>query len=242
MSIKKFIPNTITSMNLLSGIFGVIVTFSGRLDLAFLLMLAASVFDFCDGLAARALHSYSDIGKELDSLSDLVSFGVLPALMLYKLMAFQQSGWVIYLPLVLAVFSALRLAKFNVDERQHHSFIGLPTPASAIICGSLCCYIYCEQFTVMAEWAAGPFFIPAVAVILSALMISEIPMFSMKANKDEKNPVLSFKRIAFFSIVAIIAIVVLVAKLHWSMIPLMSFATYVLMNVLFMLSPATASK
>ena len=94
----------------------------------------------------------------------------------------------------------------------------------------------------MAEWAAGPFFIPAVAVVLSALMISEIPMFSMKANKDEKNPVLSFKRIAFFSIVAIIAIVVLVAKLHWSMIPLMSFATYVLMNVLFMLSPATASK
>ena len=242
MKIKKYIPNTITSMNLLSGLIGVIATFGGRLDIAFLLMLAAAAFDFCDGFAARLLHSYSDIGKELDSLSDMVSFGVLPALMMHKLMSFQQTGWVIYIPLIIAVFSALRLAKFNVDERQHYSFIGLPTPSCAIICGSLCSFIYSEQFSGISGWAASPYIIPAIAVVLSLLLVSEIPMFSMKGSKEGKDTVLSFKRIAFLTIVVLIAIAVFVAGLHWTLIPLMSFVTYVLMNVLFMLSPATASK
>jgi len=242
MKITKYIPNTITSMNLLSGLIGVIATFSGRLDLAFLLMLAAAVFDFCDGLAARALHAYSDIGKELDSLSDMVSFGVLPALMMHKLMTFQQTGWVTFIPLVLAVFSGLRLAKFNVDERQHHSFIGLPTPSSAIICGSLCSFIYSEQFSAVSGWAASPYIIPAISIVLSLLLVSEIPMFSMKKASGEKDTVLSFKRTAFLTIVVLIAVAVLVAGLHWTLIPLMSFVAYIVMNLLFMLSPSTASK
>ena len=97
-------------MNLLSGILGVIFALQGNIQTAFILMLAAACFDFCDGLAARLLGAYSEVGKELDSLSDLVSFGVLPAIMLYC--ATGSCGWICYIPLIIAVFSALRLAKF----------------------------------------------------------------------------------------------------------------------------------
>lgn len=231
MGLKKHIPNTITSMNLLCGIFGVIVALEGRVDRAFLLMLAAAVFDFCDGFAARLLKAYSPVGKELDSLSDVVSFGVLPALVLYRLMAFQVRGWIVYLPLVLAVFSALRLAKFNVDERQHATFLGLPTPAAAMICGSLAYYVWNEPFTVLAQWCGTLWFVPAVAVVLSALLVCEVPMFSLKPAKED--PVAGFKRTAFFSIVVIIAVMVAVLRFNWSMTVLMTFTAYILMNLIF---------
>ena len=231
MGLKKHIPNTITSMNLLCGIFGVIVALEGRVDRAFLLMLAAAVFDFCDGFAARLLKAYSPVGKELDSLSDVVSFGVLPALVLHRLMAFQVRGWIVYLPLVLAVFSALRLAKFNVDERQHTTFLGLPTPAAAMICGSLAYYVWNEPFTVLAQWCGTLWFVPAVAVVLSALLVCEVPMFSLKPAKED--PVAGFKRTAFFSIVVIIAVMVAVLRFNWSMIVLMTFTAYILMNLIF---------
>ena len=125
-------------MNLLCGLVAVVFVFAGDSGTAFALMLAAAIFDLCDGLAARALGAFSPIGGELDSLSDMVSFGVLPSLMLHRLM--RDSGApsaLCFIPLVLAVFSALRLAKFNVDERQHESFLGLATPACAIFCGVL---------------------------------------------------------------------------------------------------------
>ena len=119
----------------LTRILSYLLHYKARLIIAAVCMvLAAAVFDFLDGLAARALDAYSDIGKELDSLCDVVSFGVLPALMLYRTMVdLSGAGVFCCLPLVLAVFSALRLAKFNVDERQHGSFLGLPTPAAAMI-------------------------------------------------------------------------------------------------------------
>ena len=152
MIIRKAIPDIITSLNLLCGVLGVMFTFNGRPDIAFCMMLAAAVFDFLDGLAARALDAYSDIGKELDSLCDVVSFGVLPALMLYRTMVdLTGAGVFCCLPLILAVFSALRLAKFNIDERQHGSFLGLPTPASAMICGALCCYVFMEPASAPAR-------------------------------------------------------------------------------------------
>ena len=97
MRIVKHIPNTITCLNLLSGVMGIIVLFGGRPDQAFFLMLAAAVFDFCDGLAARALGAYSELGKELDSLADMVSFGVLPAMMLF---VGRRSSWWLSLPCV----------------------------------------------------------------------------------------------------------------------------------------------
>ena len=138
-------------------------------------MILAAVFDFCDGLAARLLKAYSEIGKELDSLADDVSFGVLPAVMLYQISG--TDIWILkYLPLVLAAFSALRLAKFNLDERQTTSFIGLPTPANALFWASL--------IVGGGEWyASSPWMIFAILAgicLASWLLIAEIPMFALK--------------------------------------------------------------
>ena len=218
MGIKKYIPNTITSMNLLCGSLGVIAAFGGRLDVAFYLMLGAAVADFCDGLSARLLGAYSPMGKELDSLADMVSFGVLPAMMLHRFMVMSgNGGWVSYVPMVIAVFSGLRLAKFNIDERQSESFIGLATPACAMICASLTCWMQMElpgglvgvasgvasgvaeaaglagvaafvpgaSVGVMAKLMLSAWFIPVLSVVLALLLVSEVPMFSMKFKKHE---------------------------------------------------------
>ena len=137
MKIIRQIPNTITCLNLLCGVFGVLQALEGHLDIAFYLMLAGAACDFCDGLAARLLNAYSPMGKELDSLADLITFGLLPAVMLYKCMDWYNWGqWICYIPFIITVFSALRLAKFNVDDRQGENFIGLATPACAMICHS----------------------------------------------------------------------------------------------------------
>lgn len=232
--IVKNIPNTITSLNLLSGVAGIICTFSDRLDIAFLLMLAAAVFDFFDGLAARALGAYSPLGKELDSLADSVSFGLLPSLMLYRLMVLMtgtESVWC-YIPLLIALFSVLRLAKFNIDERQTENFIGLATPASAMVCGSLTYYLMHQTDSILLPWAQGHIFIPAVSVILSVLMVSEIPMFSMKFRKGmSKDSPLYRQRVTFAGVTVIAAILVMVLGLNWSMIVLLSFVAYIVMNL-----------
>lgn len=230
MRIVKHIPNTITSMNLLCGAMGVIASFRGQQDLAFTFMLSAAVFDFCDGLAARLLHAYSAIGKELDSLSDMVSFGLLPSLMLVTTMHFRGcTGWVIYLPLFLAVMSALRLAKFNVDERQTTDFLGVATPTSALICGSLACYIYMEPASKLAAWAGTPWFLPAVAVVLGLLLVSEIPMFGMKVAKGHK--LLDVKRIVFLVLSVAILVVGIVLNAHLSLSVLLIFCLYILINL-----------
>ena len=236
MHLKKYIPDAITSMNLLCGVLGVIVSFRGRLDYAFLLMLAAAVFDFLDGLAARLLDAYSDLGKELDSLSDLVSFGVLPSVMLVNLMSatnFTTSFWD-YVPVVIALASGIRLAKFNVDTRQSHSFLGLPTPSCAMICGSLCYFITHVPGSFLAVWALGHVFIPVLSVVLAALLVCEIPMFSMKFSCDD-DKVLRGKRLAFLVNVVLIGVIVAVCRLNWSMAVLLTFVVYVLMNVTFKL-------
>ncbi|MEE0429445.1 MAG: CDP-diacylglycerol--serine O-phosphatidyltransferase [Bacteroidales bacterium] len=229
--IVKHIPNTITSMNLLCGVLGVIASLNGRLELGFELMILAAVFDFCDGLAARLLNAYSEIGKELDSLADDVSFGVLPAVMLYQISG--TDIWILkYLPLVLAAFSALRLAKFNLDERQHDSFIGLPTPAAAMICGSLATLVTVRPDCFLAHWCQGPVFIPVLTLILCYLLICEIPMFSMKFGGGKKASKLEVaKRIAFLVIVGLAVIIALVERSHWSFIFLTSFLGYILINL-----------
>lgn len=234
MKLTKYIPNTITSMNLLCGTVGVIFTFSGNIRVAFLLMLAAALFDFCDGLAARALHAYSDMGKELDSLSDMVSFGVLPACMLYttmKICTFSVNIWC-YVPVALAVFSGLRLAKFNVDPRQSESFIGLPTPASAMICGSLCYYIAHSPDSFLAVWASGYVMMPVLSVVLSALLVCELPMFSMKIKKGASRSD-TIKRISFLVNIAVIGAIVALLHINWSMVVLLGFIVYILMNFAF---------
>lgn len=230
MCIRKHIPNTITSMNLLCGILGVIFTLEGRPDTAFLLMLAAAAADFCDGLAARLLEAYSEIGKELDSLADAVSFGVLPSLMLYKV---SGPTALRFAPLLLAAFSALRLAKFNLDERQHDSFIGLPTPASAMLCGSLAFLATVAPDGLAARWCAGPVLVPALTLVLSCLLVCEVPMFAMKFGGGKKSSRLDWTlRALFLAVVLAAAVFALVAGMSWPFVVLAAFAGYIIINLL----------
>lgn len=231
---KKYIPDMITSMNLLCGIIGVVFAFKGRPDIAFVLMLAASVADFLDGLAARALDAYSDLGKELDSLSDMVSFGVLPSVMLFNCSRTCMFGesWTCWIPLVIALASGIRLAKFNTDSRQADGFLGLPTPACALIAGSLCYYVAAEPGTFLAAWCAAPVFIPVLSVCLAALLVCEIPMFSLKFHKNDTQA-LKNKRIALAFVVLAAILVVVICQLNWSLIILLILLAYVVKNIVY---------
>lgn len=229
MNIRKHIPDSITSMNLLCGVMGVILTMEGRPDLGFLMMICGAVFDFFDGLSARLLKASSGIGKELDSLADVVSFGVLPSLMLFKACGSMPMK---YITLLIAVFSALRLAKFNLDERQHEGFLGLPTPASAMVCGSLAYYVHIAPGSFLASWCAGPVFLPVLAIILCALLVSEIPMFSMKFGGGIKSSSSdSVGRIAFLIVCVPALLSVALTGSSWSLAVLAAFTGYILINL-----------
>ena len=216
-------------MNLLCGALGVIFTFQGALDIAFYLMLAAAVCDFLDGFAARMLNAYSPMGKELDSLADVVSFGLLPSLMLHRrLIEGGVTGFVAYIPLVICIFSALRLAKFNVDDRQSETFLGLPTPACALWCGSL---IYAADHGVMsmANMLHDTYLIPVASIILALLLVCEIPMFSFKFKKGSAS---NRTRFIFTAIVAVFAIAVFILKINWAYIVLLAFTLYIIWNLI----------
>ena len=236
MTLRKYIPDLITSMNLVCGLVGVVFALRSRLDLAFICMLAAAVFDFLDGTAARALDAYSDLGKELDSLCDLVSFGVLPALMLCFLMQTYRfdGSWICWLPLVLALFAALRLAKFNVDPRQKDGFLGLPVPAAGILCGALCSYCCHAPVEFLSTWVSGPVFIPLLAACLCVLMVCEMPMFSFKFHKGDARS-LTVKRITLVAFILAAAVFCLLAKHHWSLAVLLGFVFYILNNLVYAL-------
>lgn len=231
---RGHIPNTITSLNLLCGVLGVIFACDSRFDIAFFLMLGAAVADFLDGLSARLLHAYSDKGKELDSLADVVSFGVLPAVMLVQFMrisTFSDSVFC-YVPALLAVCTGLRLAAFNVDERQHDSFLGLPAPASALLCGALCYFMVHENGNFLAVWACGYVFLPLFALALGALMLCELPMFSFKFGKGDSKVTVR-KRLAFVLNVLIAAVIVAALGLDWSLVIVLAIVIYILMNAAF---------
>ncbi|WP_298063123.1 CDP-diacylglycerol--serine O-phosphatidyltransferase [uncultured Rikenella sp.] len=169
-----FIPNLLTLCNLLSGCAAVSVLFLGAdFAAAFWLVIAAAVFDFFDGFAARMLHVSSPIGKELDSLADMVSFGLVPAVVAFRMLAMSGLGWLAYGGFLIVAFSALRLAKFNVDERQTEEFRGLPTPACALFFVSLP--------MLDADWVAGSYLLLlGLTVAFSALLVCDMPMFSLK--------------------------------------------------------------
>lgn len=231
MKIIRQIPNTITCLNLLCGVFGVLQALEGHLDIAFYLMLAGAACDFCDGLAARLLNAYSPMGKELDSLADLITFGLLPAVMLYKCMDWYNWGqWICYIPFIITVFSALRLAKFNVDDRQGENFIGLATPACAMICGSFAAISYLDINNIARIVAESTWMIPVASALLSLLLISNIPMFSMKFKKGA--PVeLKLIRMSFIIVSAIAVAVTLILGQHFSHAVLFIFIAYILMNI-----------
>ena len=243
MKIIRHIPDTITSMNLLCGAVGVICAFEGRLESAFYLMIAAAVFDFLDGFAARALGAHTDIGKELDSLSDMVSFGLLPAIMLHRLMVEtgNASAWS-YIPLAIAVFSALRLAKFNIDDSQKDNFIGLATPACAMLCGALVHYICKTPDSFLAPWAGTRLFIPVLSLVLCALLVSRIPMFSLKFKAGQKDSIVYKLRIGFIGFCVAVTIAIFLFGLQFSMIFIVAVTGYIIMNISNFISTLTARK
>jgi CDP-diacylglycerol--serine O-phosphatidyltransferase len=176
---KKHIPNSITCLNLISGCIATYWAFQGNARLALLFIVIGAVFDFCDGMVARLLHVSSPIGKELDSLADDITFGFAPSAIVFNFLVpltTHLSPIIPYLAFIMAAFSALRLAKFNLDERQALGFIGLPTPANALFWGSLLVGLGEE----IATLPYGGYLILAGVLISSYLLVSEIPMFALK--------------------------------------------------------------
>lgn len=176
---KKHIPNTITCLNLFSGCVGLVYAFQGELIYAGYAILISAVLDFFDGMLARLLNAYSEIGKELDSLADVVSFGVLPSAMVYELLKqlSPEGSYLPYTAFLIAIFSALRLAKFNIDPRQTENFIGLPTPANALFMMSLPYFIAFEAFS---GFVKHPATLVGITIVMSLLLVAELPLFSLK--------------------------------------------------------------
>ena len=177
--LKKHIPNTITCCNLISGCIATYWAFQGNYELALLFIVIGAVFDFFDGMSARLLHVSSPIGKELDSLADDITFGFAPSAIVFDYLK-PETELLPFLVFVMAAFSALRLAKFNLDERQALGFIGLPTPANALFWGSL--------IVGAGDWMkSAPVISTNLSLIILAgifiscwLLIAEIPMFALK--------------------------------------------------------------
>ncbi|MDD7028169.1 MAG: CDP-diacylglycerol--serine O-phosphatidyltransferase [Prevotellaceae bacterium] len=182
--VTKHIPNTLTSCNLISGCIAIVFALSANYTMALTFIVVGAVFDFFDGMSARLLGVSSPIGKELDSLADVVTFGVAPSSMIYTLLlTLSKSGWnetlafaVPYVAFVMAAFSALRLAKFNLDERQTTSFIGLPTPANALFWGAL----IVGNENVFDENSYYIYLLIILVFVSSWLLVAEIPMFALK--------------------------------------------------------------
>jgi CDP-diacylglycerol---serine O-phosphatidyltransferase len=198
--IKRNIPNAITCGNLLCGCLAIVKCFEGDLVWAAYLVGIAAVLDFFDGFAARLLKVTSAIGKDLDSLADMVTFGVVPGLVMYKLImqagilsaalgsgaydtsavAMQNNYWPAYIAFVIPIISAVRLAKFNNDTRQSESFIGLPTPANGILICSLSIIASFHKGAIILALFSSPLLLCALCILLSFLLVAELPLFALK--------------------------------------------------------------
>lgn len=180
MQIKKHIPNAITCLNLFSGCIALVAAFEYNYILTAWLVFLAAIFDFLDGFAARMFKAYSAIGKELDSLADVISFGLVPSMVVFSLLRQvaplqSMSPWLPYAAFLIVIFSALRLAVFNIDERQTTSFIGMPTPANALFWVSLAAFAQINQINYLY-----PGLLLVIVAVTSFLLVSNVPMFSLK--------------------------------------------------------------
>jgi CDP-diacylglycerol--serine O-phosphatidyltransferase len=235
--LKKHIPNFITTLNLFSGCIGIIIALQYRIDYASYFIVIAALFDFMDGMAARLLHVKSEIGKELDSLADVVSFGVLPGIIVYQLMANSPNtpaaGSYIsifsLIALIIPILSAVRLAKFNLDTRQTTSFIGLPVPANALFLGSLPLIKMQAGFSDSLSWLTvitdNYYILAFIAVGMSLLLVSEIPLISLKFSN------LTFAGNKPQYILVLFAVIVF-ALVTFTAIPLIILA-YILLSLIF---------
>ncbi|WP_266203128.1 CDP-diacylglycerol--serine O-phosphatidyltransferase [Pontibacter kalidii] len=183
---KKHIPNAITCLNLFAGCLALYFAFRGELVTTAYLVGIAAVFDFMDGMVARLIKAYSEIGKQLDSLADMVSFGVVPGTVMFILLQRAEAS-ILGIPadilpffgFLITIFSALRLAKFNIDTRQTTSFIGLPTPACTLFVASLPLILDTEGLLAF-EIILNPVVLLSLTVILSFLLVAELPLFALK--------------------------------------------------------------
>ncbi len=218
---KKHIPNAITCANLLSGCIGIVYAFNGDLKTVAFLVILSGIFDFFDGFAARLLNVKSEIGKELDSLADVISFGFLPGVIIFQLLRIENPVYLSYLAFLIPVFSALRLAKFNIDTRQTEEFIGLNTPMNTFFIISLP-YLADEFGFITNAW-----FLIGLVMVLCWLLISEIQLFSMKISSlswaDNKYKfifiILSLVSLALFQFSAIpivFALYIVISQLHFN--------------------------
>ncbi|MBW3466301.1 CDP-diacylglycerol--serine O-phosphatidyltransferase [Arthrospiribacter ruber] len=179
MNIKKHIPNTLTSLNLLCGMVGIVFVLDGDISWGAYLIFLAALFDFLDGFVARILQVHSEIGKQLDSLADLVTFGVLPSFILFQMVSENTDSEILpYITLVVGIFSALRLAKFNIDTRQSDKFIGVPTPANALLISTLPFLI--DRFETLGEFLSKPEVLIALSIVMSLLLVAELPLIALK--------------------------------------------------------------
>lgn len=231
MKIRLFtIPNCITLLNLLCGMGSIVASLVyNNLQLAFIFICAAAVCDFLDGFSARLLKQYSEVGVQLDSLADMVSFGVAPSIAMAVLCGEMPSvfglseiwcGVLCYVPFLVAALSALRLAKFNIDDTQHEEFEGLPTPASAILLLSIAALSERYEIEIGMEWLL------LVSVMVAALLVSPIRMFSFKFHSwgFKGNEVrfiflivacLMINLLRLYSIPAIIVLYIAVSTVRW---------------------------
>jgi len=222
---KKHIPNSVTCLNLFSGCLGIVFAFQGNLIWASYAIVIAAILDFFDGMLARLLNAYSDIGKELDSLADVVSFGVLPSVIIYHLFGLApQLGfgatWLSFSAFIIAIFSALRLAKFNIDTRQSENFIGLPTPANALLIASFPLIIV-ESNTYFAVLILNQWLLLIFSLIMSMLLVAEVPLISLKFKT------LNFKE-NLLRFVLIISSLLFLLLLKFEAVPLIIFIYFLI--------------
>ena len=238
MQIKKHIPNAITLLNLASGLLAVIAIFKGYYDEAFIFVSLGIFFDFWDGFFARKFNVSGELGLQLDSLADMVTSGVVPGLMLFKLFENIQMdsaspyfltdetwymGFVPYLGFIVTLASAYRLAKFNIDTRQTESFIGLPTPANALLIMSIPMIEYAGSFDWLVTALYNPYVLLGITVLSAYLLNAEIPLFSLKV----KDFSLAHNKI---QIVFLAVSVVLLLLLSFTALPVI-ILFYVLLSV-----------
>ena len=204
MQIKRIIPNSLTCANLLCGSAAVFMATQEQYLWAFALILAGGLFDFFDGASARWLKVPSPLGVQLDSLADDITFGLAPAMVLFCYLK-PMIGWWALIALLIAAFSALRLAKFNIDERQTTSFIGLATPPNAIFWASLVCWLNSVTLPTWAPWVL------LIGSLLSCyLLVSEIPFFSFKSVSKKRGLIYLF----IIGCVVILANAIILAIIH----------------------------
>ena len=237
--ITQHIPNTITCLNLFSGCTASLMAIEGHLVAASFLIIIAAVFDFFDGLAARILKAYSPMGKELDSLADMVSFGFAPGVIAFAYLKIAVLGDVfidfnpfelelsqmaiLLSAFIIPVFSALRLAKFNIDTRQTSSFIGVPTPANAMFWASLPLIFFYGDYPLIEGWFSNPIVLIGAILITSLLLVSEIPMFALKV----KSLAWKENQIRYLFLVSLVVLAIL---FKWLVIPMILFV-YILFSL-----------